>query len=78
MNNEPTNKLTKRSFAIKGMHCSSCAMSIDMDLEDLAGIKKVQTSYAKAETEVEFDPSQVSAEQILDTIKKTGYSAQEI
>lgn len=68
-------KQTKRKFKITGMHCSSCAMSIDMDLEDLEGIKCSNTSYAKEETEVEFDSDKVSDTLVIETIKKTGYSA---
>lgn len=67
--------MIKKKFQITGMHCSSCAITIDMDLEDLDGIKKAQTSYAKAETEVEFDPSKLSDDLILETIKKSGYKA---
>ncbi|MDO8576777.1 MAG: heavy-metal-associated domain-containing protein [Candidatus Daviesbacteria bacterium] len=65
----------KKKFKITGMHCSSCALTIDMDLEDLDGIKKAQTSYAKGETEVEFDPGKVTDDLILQTIKKSGYTA---
>lgn len=57
------------------MHCSSCAITIDMDLEDLEGIKSSSTSYAKQETEVEFEPDKVSDALILETIKKSGYTA---
>ena len=65
--------MIKKKFKILDMHCSSCALTIDMDLEDLDGVKKSHTSYAKAETEVEFDPEKVSEELILETIKKSGY-----
>lgn len=65
----------KKKFKITGMHCSSCALTIDMDLEDLEGIKSAKTSYAKMETEVEFDSNKVSDELILETIKKSGYTA---
>lgn len=57
------------------MHCSSCALTIDMDLEDVDGVTKVQTSYAKAECEVEFDPERVNEETVVETIKKSGYTA---
>jgi copper chaperone CopZ len=66
----------KKKLTIEGMHCSSCAMSIDMDLEDLPGISSASTSYAKAHCEVEFDPNTVSVDEIINTIKKTGYKAQ--
>lgn len=67
--------MDKKKFKITGMHCSSCAITIDMDLEDLEGVKSASTSYAKAETEVEFDSSKVTDDLILQTIKKSGYTA---
>lgn len=46
-----------------------------MDLEELDGVKMVKTSYAKVETEVEFDPEKISEQLIRETIKKSGYEA---
>ncbi len=69
--------MIKQKLKISGMHCTSCSLSIDMDLEGLEGVKKVKTSYAKQETEVEFDSNLVSLEKIIETIKKTGYTANE-
>lgn len=70
------NKTRKIKLKIDGMHCSSCAMSIDFDLEDLDGIKLAKTSYAKEECEIEFDESFINIEEILKTVKNTGYTAQ--
>lgn len=67
--------MVKKRFKITGMHCSSCAITIDMDLEDLKGVLKSQTSYAKQETEIELDPDKISDSLVLETIKKSGYSA---
>ena len=67
-------KIIKRKLKIEGMHCSSCALSIDFDLEDL-GVKSAKTSYAKQETEVEFDEEKIKPQKIIDQIKKTGYKA---
>ncbi len=69
-------KIVKKKLKIEGMHCTSCAMNIDFDLEDLDGIKSAKTSYAKQECEVEFDEEKIKEVQILETIKKTGYQAQ--
>lgn len=68
--------MMKKKFKIIGMHCTSCAITIDMDLEDLVGVTKARTSYARSETEVEFEADQVTDEVILQTIKKSGYRAQ--
>ncbi|MDO8570814.1 MAG: heavy metal-associated domain-containing protein [Candidatus Daviesbacteria bacterium] len=67
--------LVKVKLKIDGMHCTSCAMCIDMDLEDLPGVCNCKTSYAKAETEVEYDPEKIDLEKITETIKKSGYTA---
>ncbi len=67
----------KIKLKITGMHCTSCAMNIDGDLEDyVKGVTSSSTNYAKAETEVEFDEKKVKIEQIVDQIKKTGYQAE--
>ncbi len=68
-------KIVKKKLKIDGMHCTSCSMNIDFDLEDLEGVKKAKTSYAKQETEVEFDEGLVSLDKVLATIEKTGYKA---
>jgi len=65
--------MKKIKLDIEGMHCSSCAMNIDFDLEDLDGVKSAKTSYAKQFTEVEFDDNKVSESEIAAQIKKTGY-----
>ena len=68
--------MKKVVFKIIDMHCISCSLSIDGDLEDTKGVKKAQTSYAKAQTEVEFDPELISEKKIREIIKKTGYTVE--
>lgn len=55
------------------MHCTSCAMNIDFDLEDLGGVKSSKTSYAKQITEIEFEESEIQEEALIESINKTGY-----
>jgi len=66
--------MKKLKLKIEGMHCTSCATNIDFDLEDL-GVKNAKTSYAKQETEVEFDEEKIKPQKIIEQIKKTGYKA---
>lgn len=63
-------------FKLGGLHCSSCIMNIEGELEDTAGVKKVKASYAKSEAEVSFDESAISTEKIVEIIKKLGYQAE--
>jgi copper chaperone len=65
----------RHTFAIEGMHCTSCAMSIDWELEDLEGVVEARTSYAKGRTEVAFDPGRVTIEQLVDAIARAGFTA---
>lgn len=67
--------MARKKFKITGMHCTSCALTIDSDLEDMDGVTVSSTSYARQETIVEFDESKVSHEKILEIIKKNGYDA---
>lgn len=66
-------KVVKKKLKIEGMHCTSCAMNIDFDLEDLEGVKCAKTNYAKQESEVEFDEEKIKLEELLRQIEKTGY-----
>lgn len=68
-------KIVRKKFKIAGMHCTSCAMTIDFDLEDLAGVTSAKTNYAKQECEIEFDEEIIKLEKILEQIEKTGYIA---
>jgi copper chaperone CopZ len=66
-------KILKKKLKIDGMHCTSCAMTIDFDLEDLEGVKSSKTNYARQETEVEYDEEKIKFSEILKQIKETGY-----
>ena len=68
----------KKKFKIIDMHCTSCAMIIDMNLEDLDGVSKAQTNYAKQVCEVEFDTNKITQARIMETIKKTGYTVVDV
>lgn len=65
----------KHTLKIEGMHCTSCAMLIDCDLEDTKGVVKANTKYAKQVTEVIFEEEQVTLAEIINVVKKTGYEA---
>lgn len=55
------------------MHCSSCAMSIDWEIEDIDGVAEARTSYAKARTEVTFDPAKVAEADLVAAITRAGF-----
>lgn len=68
-------KILTQKYGIEGMHCSSCALNIEMDLEELAGIREASVSYARQEATVSFEAGSLTAEDIVEQIKESGYSA---
>lgn len=62
------------SLRIDGMHCTSCSMNIDGELEDTKGVISATTSYPKSTTEVEYDPEIISEEKVKKVIEGLGYT----
>lgn len=65
--------MAKQRFQIAGMHCVGCAMTIDGALEDVAGVRSADTSYAKQVVDVAYDEQKVSLDQIISAIRDAGY-----
>jgi Cu+-exporting ATPase len=63
--------MTKKTFKVDGMHCTSCALMIESDLEDV-GVK-VTCNYAKETLEVEFDEKKIGEKKIREVVAKSGY-----
>ena len=61
------------NLKISNMHCTSCALNIDCDLEDLPGVKDANTDYATSQSVINFDPAKISPDQIIQTINQLGY-----
>lgn len=68
--------MTKKiQLNIQGMHCASCVAHIEGDLKKKDGVKSARVNFATETGQVEFDESQINQEEIVQTIKKTGYKA---
>ncbi len=63
--------MTKKTYKVNGMHCTSCALMIESDLED-AGVK-AHCNYAKQTLEVEFDKKKITEKQMSEIVAKAGY-----
>lgn len=61
------------TLKLSGLHCSSCSLNIDGELEDLKGVISSNTSYAKQETVISYDPAVIKSTQFRQVIKKLGY-----
>lgn len=61
------------TMSLSGLHCTSCAVNIDLTLEDLPGIADSNTNYARSTLVVKYYPTQVSSARIKEEIEKLGY-----
>ena len=57
------------------MHCPSCAVNIDLSLEDIAGITAVDTSYPTGKTKITYDADRVKPADIQQAITNLGYQS---
>jgi len=67
---------SKLLLNIAGMHCASCVGRVEEALSKMPGVSRAQANLATDQATVEFDPGQVSADQLLQAVASAGYSAQ--
>lgn len=60
---------------IEGMHCGGCATGIQMVTEQIDGVSSSFVDLDGKKGTFEIDASKVTPEQIMEEIKKLGYSA---
>ncbi|MDG6218775.1 MAG: heavy metal translocating P-type ATPase [Candidatus Thermoplasmatota archaeon] len=67
----------KKNIPIEGMHCASCALTIDKSLRKLEGITNSHVNYATKMARIEFDEDKISMDDISKAIKSAGYDVSE-
>lgn len=68
--------MTKKiQLNIEGMHCDSCAIGIQMVLQNTEGVLKSFVDYSKKSADVEFDDSKLKEKGIIKAIEELNYKA---
>ncbi len=65
--------MVKKTYQVADMHCTSCAVVIEGELED-AGASSVKCSFAKQTLEIEYDEAKISEDKIKEVVKQSGYT----
>jgi Cu+-exporting ATPase len=65
---------TSVSIGITDMSCANCAETNQQALEDVPGVISAAVNYATDEATVEYNPAEVTREQLYDAIEDAGYS----
>ncbi|PSR98747.1 Copper-transporting ATPase [Actinidia chinensis var. chinensis] len=60
-------------FTIGGMTCAACVNSVEGILRDLPGVKRAVVALATSLGEVEYDPTVISKDDIVNAIEDTGF-----
>ena len=69
--------MAKKTFQIHGMHCASCAAIITDKITKLEGVKSANVNFATDQAQIDFEPEQVTLEQMNKEISKLGYHLME-
>ncbi len=65
--------MQKTIFKIKGMHCVSCAGTIERAISKLPGVKLAQVNFAAETLSVDFDENKTGVDDFDKAVKSTGY-----
>lgn len=67
----------KKTFAITGMNCASCAQTIEKATRKLDGVLEANVNLATEKMNIQYDASAVSVSDIMDAVSNAGYEARE-
>lgn len=65
----------KTTIKVTGMHCASCAITIEESLKKVKGISKATVNFATEKAYVEYDPTKASFKDLEKAIQEAGYGA---
>src|SRR3989344_4673666 len=63
-----------KTYNIKGMHCASCAATIEKTLKKVVGVHDVQANFGTETAKVSFDASKTNLQELSKKIEPLGYS----
>ena len=66
-------KMKKEIFKISGMHCASCAATIEKAILKLPGVEVAQVNFASETLLAEFDEKKVNPQDMARAAKEVGY-----
>lgn len=65
--------MKKKLIKIKGVHCVSCKILIETEINALPGVKNIKVDYKTGQCQLEFDESKISQKKIIAEIIKLNY-----
>lgn len=65
--------MEKRIFPVLEMSCAVCAASVESTVRELKGVREAAVNFAAGTLNVEYDPSEVTPQQMREAVQAIGY-----
>jgi len=66
--------MKKTTVQISGMHCANCALTIEKTIQKQSGVKSASVNFSTSKAIVEHEENAFGEEDLLSSIKSSGYS----
>lgn len=73
MSNKSQQQTNRQTIRISGMHCASCAVTIEESLKKVEGVSKAAVNFATEKAYIEYDATRTSTDDLEKAIKQVGY-----
>ncbi|MFL5531581.1 MAG: cation transporter, partial [Gemmatimonadales bacterium] len=67
---------TTCTIPVSGMHCAGCSSRVQQALESTPGVSAANVNLMTNSATVDFDPSSVTPQRLIEVIKESGYGAE--
>ncbi len=74
MDNNHSEHSKKTTVPIKGMHCASCALTIEKTLKKIDGVEKCEVNFGTEKAKIEYDTTKTDIQSMSKKIEPFGYS----
>ena len=62
--------MNKRTFKVDGMHCASCASSVETMLGAMEGVDQANVNFADESVFVQYDEGVISQQKMKEAVQK--------
>ena len=66
--------MTSQSYAVEGMTCAACAMTVEKAVGKLDGVESASVNLATEKLSVTTDPEKISYQDLAQAVEKAGYA----
>ncbi len=65
--------MKKEIFKVLGMHCASCALTIERALKKNEGVSEAAVNFGTEKALISYDPTKISVDKLSAAVKEVGY-----